>query len=293
MSIIKENEESTSAAAMKEVMMEESKVDGKSFWSTMLETFGMVDGGKSKQTDAICTTVNESLTALQALVKEAAKKDDKFLFALTPLEPLGATMDDLLRAFVMWSCKKKDATISKTSGTAGNQAATKTVSYNVSKAFRRLEIYATWMEDNRSDLEAPLVVNASLRYAHKCWGSKATIDKEGRVVWWFDVGAFALVGIKKELLLKDSLRYLVWQSHIIMLNKDTQDNGLVLVQAMGNKGFFETTTMVPRELGAKLNRLTIGVLPIKIKMKSLDFTYADKEGSPDTLMNEASGISDE
>merc|ERR1712008_542911 len=48
----------------------------------------------------------------------------------------------------------------------------------------------------------------------------------------------------------------VWYAHFVMYNENAQNNGMVFIESM---------TLVPMKLGVKLDRLTIGILPIKMK----------------------------
>lgn len=239
------------SAAMKVFI--ETKVDGgkKSVWQMTLETFGMADGGKQAKDDVLVESSEEALTSLQSMV--ATVKDDhpKWQFTLTPLDEFEATIDDVLKAFIKWAQKDDDK---------DNK------SINVSKAFRRLDAYVQWMEDHRTELEAPLTVD-SVRAAAHAWQVKLTHDASDRLVWWIDMGAMDTDVLKKGGAVSptDSLRFIVWQSHYIMFDSKAQDNGIIVVEAMGSQGMIATMTLVPMEIGTKLDRLTIGVLPIKMK----------------------------
>lgn len=204
------------------------------------ETFGMSEGGSRQKDDVLCDTPEEAMNSLKSMyLASKSESDKKWEFSLTPLEPLNATLDDLLRAFVLWSFKE----------VPGN--------YNVSKAFRRLESYASWMEDHRKDLEEPLTVQSILE-ASKAWNMKLTHDKYGRLVWWIAFGDIDTEAIKSKISLQDSLRYCVWLTHVVLFDKKAQENGMVLMQSLGNKGMVATLTLVPMDLGTKLDRLTIG-----------------------------------
>lgn len=242
-----EDQSGTNEAAILSVL-QNSKVDGgkKSAWQMTKETFGMSEGGRRQKDDVLCDTPEEAMNSLKSLyLASKSESDKKWEFSLTPLEPLNATHDDLLRAFVLWSFKEGP----------GN--------YNVSKAFRRLESYASWMEDHRKDLEEPLTVQSILE-ASKAWNMKLTHDKYGRLVWWIAFGEIDTEAIKSKISLQDSLRYCVWLTHVVLFDKKAQENGMVLMQSLGNKGMVATLTLVPMDLGTKLDRLTIGVLPLKM-----------------------------
>lgn len=242
----KDEEEDASMKDFK-TLVHETKVDGgKSVWAMTLETFGMADGSKSKKDDVRAETEEEAMGSIKSMLAGCKEDSPKWQFTLTPLDALNATLDDILRAFVLWS-KKDDET-----------------TYNVTRAFARLEMYATWMEDHREALETPLTVDSVTIAAH-AWQCKATHDAKGHLIWWVDIGAIDIPAIKGSILYSESLRYFVWLSHVIMLDKQAQKNGILVVEGMGNKGLIATMTMVPMELGTQLDRLTIGILPIKMK----------------------------
>ena len=92
----------------------------------------------------------------------------------------------------------------------------------------------------------------------------ASVDKCGRFVWWFDMGAFDMKELK-ELTPEENLRYVVWYSHCMMFDKNAQEQGVAIAESVAKIGFWAAMTMMPPKLGAKLDRLTIGVLPIKMK----------------------------
>lgn len=224
-----------------------TKVDGgkKSVWQMTRETFGMADGNSHKD-DITTETFETAMQMIQTMLTSVKDEHPKWQFTLTPLELLGATLDDLLRAFVMW-CKKDGET-----------------TYNVSNAFRRLDSYATWMEQHRNDLSDPLTVD-SIRAAAHAWQLKVTHANSGHAVWWIDLGSIDGHSIKTRISHYDSLRFVVWLTHIVLLDQKAQEHGLIVVQAMGSKPMMQTLTMIPMDLGTKIDRYTIGILPIKMK----------------------------
>ena len=64
---------------------------------------------------------------------------------------------------------------------------------------------------------------------------------------------------------QEHLRYVVWYSHLIMFDKNAQDHGVILMEDLNKIGFWSTMTLIPIDVGAKMDRLTIGVLPVKMK----------------------------
>ena len=234
-----------SAVAMKKFMTE-TKADGnKSVWAMTLETFGMADGGKSKKDDLFCATLEEAMDGIKGKVAVNSTKEDKWKFPVTPLKELDATEEDLLRAFVMWAHKE-------------------TTGYNVSKAYRRLESYVDWMDQHKDVLKEPMTVE-SMRPAADAWKFSMTVDKKGECLcWWFDLGAIDRNVVKKELPLDDSLRFMVWMSHIVVFNENAQKNGMIMMEDLNKIGMVEMFTFMPADLSAKLDRLTIGILPIRM-----------------------------
>jgi len=227
----------------------ETRVDGgkKSVWEMTLETLHMSDAGKSKKEDRTCQTAEQALVQLQTWVQE--KKD--WEFATTPFDEFRATKEDLLQAFVHWSRKGGKETDKEDS-----------VSYNVSQAFRRLESYVEWMDKNCQTLD---LRGRTMKEIHQAWNMRLTHDKHGRLIWWIDVDIIDLKHIKHNLSTEDSLRYFVWLSHLVLFDKSAQVNGMTIVNGIGNKRMIDMLTCISMDLGTKLDRLTIGILPVKME----------------------------
>lgn len=239
----------TEVAQMKKMMLE-TKVDGKkSVWAMTLETFGMADG-KSKKSDIQVDTVEQGLELLNEYVAGKSEAGDTKWMDYVPLNEFNAKQDDFLMAFLKWAEKpdSKDETKTKV---------------NVSKAHRRLDAYFEWMKENHEDLKEPLT-KESIKEAAKIWDIQITYDEKEQFVWWIDLGALDKDAIKK-LSNREHLRYIVWFSHFVMLDKKAQEHGAIIVEDLANMGFFKMATLVPTDLGAKMDRLTIGILPVRMK----------------------------
>jgi len=223
------------------------KIDGKkSLWATTLETMHMADG-KSKKDDVCVDTVEVGLHMMKGLVETKLKEDedddrsDRYKFDLTPMKDFDASLDDLLTAFVKWSFKEESN------------------DYNISKAFRRLDSYASWMEANRAVLSKELS-DAIKKEAHAMLPMKLTFTQDKTLVWWIDMASIK----NKDIKAYDhdlTLLYFVWVCHAVLFKSET----LVLVENLEKVGMFQLFTMIPADLSAKLDRLTIGVLPLKMK----------------------------
>jgi len=216
-----------------------------------------VSQGQEQKTEIICVTKEEALLQLQALVETAKLDKDnnndarllKWNFATLPLECFEATLDDVLRAFCEWSRFEKDDT----------------TMYNVTMAFERLEQYATWMDKTNRDMVDPPLTPDSIRDAWKAWAMKVSYDKIGRFVLWIDLEAMDMVKIKKELTAVDNLRLFVWLAHYCMFDSHAQQHGILICKNLNHASFWSSVTLIPTNLVIKIDRLTIGTLPVKMK----------------------------
>lgn len=132
------------------------------------------------------------------------------------------------------------------------------------KAFRRLESYAEWMDEAGDDICIPSLTAVSVKDALDAFKMKVSYDKNGNFVWWFDLSVLDKEKIKNEIPITSSLRAFVWYAHFIMYDSAAQKKGMVLVENCAYMGFWEMMTLMPMKLGAKLDRLTIGVMPVKL-----------------------------
>jgi hypothetical protein len=243
-------------------------------------TFSMADG-EHKMGDVMVESLEEGLEILNAHLQEMDRKlqdkndkkkeDEKaplFLswMDLVPLNIFHATQDEFLTAFLKWSIKEpSDVDEEKKSPKKSTDVESTKKKINVTKASRRLDSYFEWMSDNMAESlkERPLTWE-SIEAAAKIWDVQITVDDEGRFIWWIDLGVMDLDAIKA-MDPMEHVRYVVWFSHLVMLDRNAQDNGAVIVENCGRMGFFKMMTLMPMELSAKLDRLTIGILPVKMK----------------------------
>ena len=239
-SVTSSEEGASDVKTMKKIMTETKVEGGKSVWATTLETFGMSDG-KKKKGDVLCNTFEEAFAKFQELIR-----DKNWKFATTPFDDFQASKDDLLKAFVHWSRKGEDDEFT----------------YNISKAVRRLEAYVEWMDKNCQQLD---LKGSSMKEVADAWKMKMSHDKHGRLVWWIDLDGLDFKHIKQNVPREDTLRYFVWLSHLTLFDAGSQEHGFVLVEGVGHKGMIEMMTCVSMDVGTKLDRLTIGILPIKME----------------------------
>lgn len=240
----------------------------KSFWSVSMETFGM-SGGKDGEGDLWLETVEQGIPMLKQYIKEKdlklaeeqeqAKKKLPFnsWMDLVPIEEFHTTQTNFCKAFLKWSIKDREDI------KEGSEEAKLII--NASKARRRMDSYFDWMKDNMADnlAEHPLTYESVVETG-KIWALEASIIEDGRVAWWFDLNKLDQQKIKS-IPPMDHLRYMVWYSHLLMFDSKAQDNGMIFVEDLAKAGFWNCMTMIPMELSAKMDRLTIGVLPLKMK----------------------------
>ena len=232
--------ENTETSKIQEIL-HDIKVDGgkKSLWAMTVETLGMSEG-KNKRHDVYVKNKQEGINVLKELVEISQKVDEKYKMDLTPFQDFDASMDTLLRSFVHWSY-------------ADNK-------YNISKAFRRLESYVKWMDDNRRIIGQKLT-NEERKDAHRIWGPMKLTKSGSTLVWWFDVTTIDIKAVKR-FDHDITIKYFVWICHY-MLFQDFED--VILMENLEGLNMIETFTMVPPDIGAKMDRFTIGVLPIRLK----------------------------
>jgi CRAL/TRIO domain len=235
--------------SMKKMLMETKDESGKSMWATSLETIGMVDGGKRKKDDIMCSSFDDAMKVFSELIKDMALE---WSFQSTPFADFSASKDDLIEAFVHWSHKIDD----------NSDNTNEPVLYNLSKAYRRISAYVEWMDKNCKELN---LNGSTMKEISDMWKMKCTHDSSGRLVWWFDLESIDLKLIKATISPDDTLRYFVWFSHLILFDKQCQQNGVVIVESVGNASFTSLMSAVSMEVKSKFDRLPIGVLPIKMK----------------------------
>lgn len=226
-------------------------------------------GGKDGEGDLWLETVEQGVPMLKKYIREKdaklaeeqeqAKKKLPFnsWMDLVPLDEFHTTQTNFLKAFLKWSIKDREDVVE------GSEDAKLVV--NASKARRRLDSYFDWMKDNMAEdlAENPLTLD-SVKDAAKAWGIEATHTKDNQLAWWFDIGRMDQAAMKT-VPAQTQLRYIVWHSHLIMFDHKAQDNGVNIVEDLNKIGFWNCMTLIPIELSAKMDRLTIGVLPVKMK----------------------------
>jgi len=268
-----EVEESQVGLSDMKKMMQTELTDGKtgkkkSYWSVAMETMGMANG-KDGDGDLWLETVEQGVPMLRKyirdkdlkLAEEQASAEKKLPFTswmdLVPLEEFHVTQSTFVKAFLKWAIKDREDIVE------GSEEAKLVV--NVSKARRRLDSYFDWMKDNMAeDLAKNPLTLESVMPAAKIWDLQSNSLEDGRYCWWFDIGKMDQKALKA-MPAQEHLRYMVFYSHLIMFDTKAQDNGIILLEDLNKIGFWNCMTLIPLDLSAKMDRLTIGVLPVKMK----------------------------
>ena len=210
--------------------------------------------------DVMVDTEEDGLESLKQMVEEAKtnprRRPEKWSFEASPLDCFEKTKDDLLMAFVRWS-RLSDAN-------SDQDSLDSDAKYNISKAFRRLESYANWMLKTGTDMTEPPLTKESIQEAWGVWSLKVSYDKHNRLVWWMDMDAVDAEAVQ-ELKPVDSLRLFCWFAHYVLLDRHAQQYGMVLVQNLGKKHLLKQMALMPPKLMLKIDRLTIGTMPVKTK----------------------------
>jgi len=263
-------ENDVSLADMKKMMQTEVTDKGKkkSIWSMTMETFGMAHG-KDGEGDLWLETVEQGVPMLKKYLKdkdmklaeEQATAKKKLPFSswmdLVPLEQFHVTQSTFIKAFLKWTIKDREDV------EEGKEESKLIV--NASKARRRMDAYFEWMKDNMAEEMAnnPLTLESIIE-AQSIWELQSSYTEDGKFCWWFDIAKMDQKALKK-MPPTAHMRYIVWYSHLVMFDTKAQDNGSIMIEDLDKIGFWNGMTLVPMEVGTKMDRFTIGVLPIKMK----------------------------
>jgi len=198
--------------------------------------------------------------------KEDAGGDTKWKFEAVPLEEFNFTIEDVFIAFLRWSgVDSSDEDEVEACPLRGGVNKKNITPINVSKAFRRLTAYATWMDEQKAVLLDPPLTLESVKTTKDLLYSRVAHDDCGRVVWWLDLAQTNFKAIK-HVPHSEILRFFVWLSHLVMTDKSAQENGIIFLDCMDKVSFYSYMTMLPYQLGITIDKFMIGVTPLKTKL---------------------------
>jgi hypothetical protein len=120
------------------------------------------------------------------------------------------------------------------------------------------------MDNTGRDMIDPPLSTESINEAWKAWKLKVSYDRSGKLVIWFDVSSLDM-NLIKSMPPVSSLRFFAWFSHFVMFDPHSQEQGCVWVQNMGKIQLWTGITLVPPPLAHRIDRLTVGTMPVKMK----------------------------
>lgn len=246
-------------------------------WYAILQTVRNIvrsSGGTTFSDDVIANDMDTALSMFKDMIPDewthlSSSTETTLLSDILPLEEYGKTLDDLYLSFLHWSLADSAEDNKEESATCnlhGGVNAGKSKAINVSKAYRRMERYMEWMQEAYDDLMTPERLSASsLVDIWSAFQMKMTYDDCGRLVWWLDMALVDLPRIQSEIPPREITRLFVWIAHYIMFNPNAQNHGIVFFSGMGHVDFWTFMTMLPVDVGLKLDSFTISVIPAKTK----------------------------
>ena len=230
-------------------------------WDYVLRSYMRVvgsAGGTIEDGDTFAENVDEALVLLRDMAKDVVD------IPIIGYHEFGKTVDDLLVTFIHWAATNgAEDHMERCHRMGGVNGWHEKI--NVSKAFRRLEIYISWMKEGEKDLlDAPLM-RPSVKEAMKAFSMHLSIDDCGRIVWWLDLEKTDIRAVKL-LQPSDIRRFFVSFAHILMFDERAQKNGVVFVHSFADISFWTFMTMLPLELGIKTDEFLICAIPLNTKL---------------------------
>jgi CRAL/TRIO domain len=246
-------------------------------WYAILQTVRNIvrsSGGDTNMDDVVANDMDTALSLFQDMIPDewthlSSSTQTTLLSDILPLDEYGKTLDDLYLSFLRWSMADSAEDQKEESATCnlhGGVNAGESRAINVSKAYRRMERYMEWMQEAYEDLMTPdKLTSENLVDIWSAFQMKMTYDDCGRLVWWLDLALVDLPRIQLEIPPREITRLFVWIAHYIMFNPQAQSHGIVFFSGMGHIDFWTFMTMLPVDVGLKLDSFTISVIPAKTK----------------------------
>lgn len=218
--------------------------------------------GKDEKGDIRVQTMKKAMESLVSLIPEDGGKDGKFKYASMHLGSdigpcVGKTRDDVHRAFLLWSQKEKDR---------------ENDSFNVTKAFRRLEAFADYqLRMYEPYFNTPVdITSKAIIKASQFLNIKTLADTcDGAVVIIIDLAKLDYEGLdNKDYDMKDFLRYYWAYMLNTMFDDAACSQGSIIIEGLGGCGISDMYKMnrIMKPIENDMNEMFYGVMPYKMKM---------------------------
>ena len=188
--------------------------------------------GQVRQNDFITHDKSIALDHLYGMVLQslgtATKVNKKWEFNRSLHLHFEKTFDDIFIAFLHWATVPVDSTALHVDGIGLPLVFPYLI--NVTMAFRRLEMYANWLnEDGQHILEPPIDPHV-MRKTEETLKRHMQFNYDGhnQLLWWTDCTPDATSELSKFSPMEKA-RFYVWVLHSVMFDKKAQVNGSVLI----------------------------------------------------------------
>lgn len=226
-------------------------------WAHIIRSYKRIiweASGHAVEGDVHADTMDEALVQLKTMSKD--------LEMILSYDIFGKENDDLLTAFLNWAATN-EARPGKAKCRGGVNGRHEKI--NVSMAFRRLQVYNSWMKEGENDLSSSPLSAMSVKEAWDAFSMQVSHDECGRLVWWMDLNRTDIQRVK-ELPPGEIRRFYTWLAHVMIFDEGAQTNGVVFVNSLSDLGFWQFMTILPLELGIKTDEFMICVVPLNTKL---------------------------
>lgn len=222
--------------------------------ASMKEFKLLANQGTDEKGDVRVIGFQESLNRLNEMIAKMTESEPSYNFSWAPVIPgVGPAANYVPHAFLYWVHKSADKKLN---------------SYNVSRAFRRLQKYTVFMEENKHHL-AGITVESTREFFREsnCYNF---VGNQGHVVMIMDLDDYVKLGVDAD---KDQLglrmfRCYTYILHEFMADAQCQKNGLLFLmdyKFMGMMDMAAAETIASEEWMDKIRNIFMGIAPIKMK----------------------------
>eukprot|EP00592_Proboscia_alata_P021397 CAMPEP_0194421942 /NCGR_PEP_ID=MMETSP0176-20130528/21216_1 /TAXON_ID=216777 /ORGANISM="Proboscia alata, Strain PI-D3" /LENGTH=331 /DNA_ID=CAMNT_0039230369 /DNA_START=170 /DNA_END=1165 /DNA_ORIENTATION=- len=201
--------------------------------------------------DRLYCYINQDKLRLESGGPRSREKARKWDFRRSLHRHFDRTLDDVMRAFLLW------ATITTEKDRVDL--------INVTRAFRRIEMYANWLEYEGSALDelppdSSHMRQMSIKYKRHM---QFNYDESGRFLFWLDFSPDALSDIFRELSQLQRFQLFLWTIHLIMFDSNAQVNGVFVTRYADFHSFSTLFTYLSHEMLPSMQKLLFSASSIK------------------------------